>query len=226
MTPWILALALGLSACGGKKEDKAPPSAPATSTPPTTPPTTSANRAAPFWKWFTDHATELHANQDLRVVMESISAELKKVYPGVFAEIGKQGDELMLVISADGIKDLFPQVQEVYAARPTVPGWKIVAFRQRDASFAIEMGGKKIEPKTVKFVGTPGEGKLDIEVYLPGFKEDDEELKKIGFIILDHMIGEYDMETKIGGIGFAALDAAPAAAKPLTELPAMVDTLK
>jgi hypothetical protein len=152
--------------------------------------------------------------------------QLEKAYPGVFAEIGKQGDELMLVISADGIKKLFPQVQEIYAARPTVPGWKIVAFRQRDAGFAIEMGGKKIEPKTVKFVGTPGEGKLDIEVYLPGFKSGDEELKKIGFIILDHMIGEYDMETKIGGIDFAALDAAPATAKPLTELPAMVDTIK
>lgn len=224
MTPWILILALGLGACGGKKEDKSPPpvpAAPAAATPPST-----ANRAAPFWKWFTDHATELHGNTDLRVVMESISAECEKAYPGVFAEIGKQGDELMLVISADGIKKLFPQVQEIYAARPTVPGWKIVAFRQRDAGFAIEMGDKKLEPKTVKFVGTPGEGKLDIEVYLPGFKSGDEELKKIGFIILDHMIGEYDMETKIGGIDFAALDAAPATAKPLTELPAMVDTIK
>jgi hypothetical protein len=40
------------------------------------------------------------------------------------------------------------------------------------------------------------------------------------------VLGEYDMETKIGGIEFAALDAAPASAKPLTELPAMVDALK
>jgi hypothetical protein len=222
MTHWFLILALGLGACGGKKDDKVPPAA----TPTPTTPAPTANRAAPFWKWFTDHATALHANTDLRAVMESISAELEKAYPGVFAEIGKNGDELMLVISADGITKLFPDVQEVYAARPTVPGWKIVAFRQRDAGFAIEMNGKKIEPKTVKFVGTPGEGKLDIEVYLPGFKKDDEEMKKIGFIILDHMIGEYDMETKIGGIDFGALESAPATAKSLTELPAMVDAVK
>ena len=225
MTHWMLVLALGLGACGGKKDDKGPPPAPATPTTPAakTPPAT-ANGVATFWKWFTDHATELHKTTDLRVVMESISAELEKVYPGVFAEIGKAGDELMLVISADGIKKLFPQVQEVYAARPTVPGWKIVAFRQRDAGFAIEMDGKKIEPKTVKFVGTPSEGKLDIAVYLPGFKKDDEEMKKIGFIILDHMIGEYDMETKIGVIDFG--ETAPPAAKSLTELPAMVDAIK
>jgi hypothetical protein len=221
MTHWLLVLALGLGACGGKKDDKVPAVAPEA---PATPPT--ANRAATFWKWFSAHAAELHGNPDLRAVMESISAELEKAYPGVFVEIGKTGDELMLVISADGIKALFPQVQEIYAARPTVPGWKIVAFRQRDAGFAIEMNGTKIEPKTVKFVGTPSEGKLDIEVFLPGFKKDDEEMKKIGFIVLDHMIGEYDMETKIGAIDFGPLAAAPATAKSLSDLPAMVDAIK
>ena len=46
----------------------------------------------------------------------------------MFAEIGKNGDELTLVISADGIKKLFPDVQEIYAARPTVPGWKVAVF--------------------------------------------------------------------------------------------------
>jgi hypothetical protein len=34
------------------------------------------------------------------------------------------------------------------------------------------------------------------------------------------------LQTKIGGIYFAPLDAAPATAKPLTELAAMVDTIK
>lgn len=227
MTHWILILALGLGACGGKKDDKpAPvPAAPASAAL-ATPAPAAATKAAAFWKWFSDHAAELHANTDLQKTMESIGAELEKAYPGVFAEIGKDKDELILVISADGNKKLFPQVQEVYAVRPTVPGWKIVAFRQRDAGFAIEMGGTKIEPKTVKFVGTPADGKLDIDVFLPGYKTGDEELGKIGFIILDHVIGEYDMETKIGAIEFAALEAAPAAAKPLTELPAMVDALK
>ncbi len=220
MTHWMVMLALVLGACGGKKsEDKPAPAAPADPAP-------TGKGAAAFWTWFSAHADELHANTDLQKTMESISAELEKAYPGVFAEIGKDKDQLLLVISADGNKKLFPQVQEVYAARPTVPGWKIVAFRQRDPFFAIEMAGKKIEPKTVKFVGTPAEGKLDIDVYLPGYKKDDQDMGKLGFIILDHVIGEYDMETKIGGIEFAALEAAPATAKPLTELPAMVDAIK
>lgn len=229
MTRWLLVLALGLGACGGKKEDKAaaPASGSGSATPVVAPATApTAGRAATFWKWFSDHAAELHAGTNLQATMEAISAELEKAYPGVFAEIGKNGDELTLVISADGIKKLFPDVQEIYAARPTVPGWKVVAFRQRDASFAVEMNGVKIEPKTVKFVGEPAKGKLDITVYLPGYKPGDENLGKLGFVLLDHTIGEYDMETKIAGIDFAALEAAPATAKPLTELPAMVDAIK
>lgn len=222
MTRWPIVLLLVLGgACGGKKEDKGPPPAePAASTTP------APEKAAAFWKWFSAHAADLQKDPNMQATMETISAELGKVYPGVFVEIGKDGEELTLVLSVDGIKKLFPDVQALYAARPTVPGWKIVAFRQRDAGFTVEMNGIKIEPKTVKFVGEPAGGKLDITVYLPGYKQGDNNLGQIGFILLDHTIGEYDMETKIGGIDFAALDKAPAQAKPLTDLPAMVDAIK
>ncbi len=235
MTRWLLVLVL-VGACGGKKEDKgpppAPPSAPAPApgsaavVEPAPTATPAAEKATAFWRWFSAHAADLGKEPNMQATMETISAELEKLYPGVFAEIGKNGDELTLVLSVDGNKKLFPQVQELYAARPTVPRWKVVAFRQRDADFAVEMNGTKIEPKSVKFVGEPAQGKLDITVYLPGYKQGDENLGKIGFILLDHTIGEYDMETKTAGIDFAALDTAPAKAKPLTDLPAMVDAIK
>jgi hypothetical protein len=91
--------------------------------------------------------------------------------------------------------------------------------------FSIDMGGTKIEPAQVRFVGTPGGGKVDVVVFIPGFTTN-EEMGQIGFVILDHVVGEYDMETKIGAIEFASLDKAPKTAKPLAELPAMVDALK
>jgi hypothetical protein len=218
MTRWTLLLAFCLGACGGQQDETIRPVAPAAAR--------ATNGSKTFWAWFSDHAAELRKTRDLRVLMEAISAELEKAYPGVFAEIGEDSDQLLLVISADGDKKLFPQVQELYAARPSVAGWKIVAFRQRDPSFAIEMEGKRVDPKTAKFVGTPGDGTLDIHVYLPGWKQDDEVARKLGYIVLDHVVGEYDMETRIGGIEFAALEVAPATAKPLTELPAMVDAIK
>jgi len=230
MSRIFLMVVLMCVGCGSKKDQAPPPPAPATAVPAAPGSAAPAvNRAATFWKWFTEHAAELRAEKDLKKTMDGISAELETAYPGVFAEIGGAKDDRTLVLSVDGKKDLFPHVQELYAARPTVTGWTIVAFRQRakpgDPELTIEMGNQKLDPGKVRFVGTPAGGKLDIDVFIPGFTTN-EEMGQLGFLILDHAVGEFDMETKIGGIEFAALDKAPASAKPLAELPAMVDALK
>mgnify|MGYP001594626882 CR=1 FL=1 len=218
---------MAFGACGNTTT-KAPPAA-VDEAAPAAARAARTDRAATFWKWFTETAETLRAESDLRKTMERITGELAKAYQGVLAEIGSDGDDRLLVLSADGIKDLFPAVQELYAARPIVKGWTIVAFRQPAKpgapTLTIEMGDQKIEPAQLKFVATPAGAKLDLEVYIPGFTTN-EEMGQIGFVILDHVLGEYDMETKVGGIRFAALAEAPAAARPLAELPALIDALK
>src|SRR4051812_4668968 len=168
-----------------------------------------------FWKWFQGNAKSLHDDKDLQHTMETISDKLDQIQPGLIGEIGVSGEKHDLVITADGKKELFPRVQEVYAARPTVEGWNIIAFRPRmkpgEKPFTIEMGKTKIDPTTVKYVSQPDGKKLDIQVYIPGYTTD-EEMGQVGFLILDHTVGEYDMETKIQGIDFAALTKAPATA--------------
>src|SRR4051812_27545759 len=222
----VVLLALAFAACGSKKDKDVPPAATASGSAPAP---ATASKAEAFWAWFREHAAALRADADMQKTMESISSEVEKAYPGVFAEIGKEGDDRMLVLSVDGKKDLFPAVQELYAARPKdVKGWTIVAFRPRAKPGempTIEIEGKKLEPEKIKFVGAPADGKLDITVFIPGFTTM-EEMGNLGFVILDHTVGEYDLETKVGGIDFAALDKAPRDAKPLSELPKMVDALK
>ena len=154
--------------------------------------------------------------------MNEINEHLEPSHQGIFVEIGKEGEDRELVISADGKKELFPLVQKVYAARPTVAGWKIVAFRQRDAGFAIEMNGLSLEPNKVRFAGEREGDKLSIELFVPGY-DDSDGMKQALFVLLDHTVGEYDMETKIGGIDFAPLAKAPASAQPLAALPALID---
>src|SRR5579871_510820 len=73
---------------------------------------------ASFWAWFQENAQGLHAEKDLQRAMEVISNALAKVHPGVFAEIGESRESRQLVISVDGKTELFPVVQEIYAARP------------------------------------------------------------------------------------------------------------
>jgi hypothetical protein len=178
---------------------------------------------AAFWAWFQKNATALHADKDLQRAVETISEALEKVHPGVFAEIGTSRKDRQLVISVDGKRELFPVVQAIYAVRPKIPGWTIVAFRPRsDPGFVIEMNGKKLDPKTMKVTAASDGQKLDINVFVPGFTTL-EDLGQASFIVLDHLVGEYDMETRIGGIEWAAIERAPATARSLVDLPAILD---
>lgn len=184
----------------------------------------SADTAAGrFWRWFEANAKDLRAEPDLPKTMERISEALAKEHKGVFAEIGSDGSDRLLVLSVDGDKKLFPMVEQLYAVRPKVPGWKLIAFRQRDASLStIEMNGRKLEPKAMKFIAERHGALFDVTVYVPGFTTADD-FGNILFIALDHVVGEYDMETRIGGIEWAKLEAAPATARPLADLPKLID---
>jgi hypothetical protein len=223
-----LILLLVLVACRGKTEKvQAPP-------PQRSPPMTkeesgdavSAELVTSFWKWFTAHASELRPNEDLEAVMLQVNEEMEKI-GGVYAEIGRDGNDRVLVLTADGARDLFPVVQQLYAARPSVPGWKIVAFRQRSKPgqhFPLEIDGKEVSATDSKFVAEVRGAKIAIDVFLPGF-DNTYAMKKLGWLLLDHTVGEYDMETKVDAIEFSSIDKAPPGAKPLTELPAAIDAL-
>jgi len=184
----------------------------------------SASTAA-FWAWFQKNAAMLRGDKNIRRTMETVSAELEKAHGGVFAEVGGLGEDRQLVISVDGKRELFPAVEEIYAARPTVPGWTIVAFRPRSDPadpFVIEMNGRTLDPRRMKVTTARNGEKLDINVFVPEFTTLDE-LGQAAFILLDHLLGEYDMETRIGGIQWAAIERAPATARSLVDLPEVLD---
>lgn len=194
-----------------------------------TPPSPASRDAAikEFWVWFATNAASLQADKDMRAVMEKISAELAKIDKGVFAEIGADKKSRTLVLSADGNKSLFPIVQALYAARPKVAGWNVVAFRQRNdqgelKDMKFEMAGKQYDATMITFVAQPGLQKLDIVLYSPS-EDVSEPVKSMMMIMLDHTIGEYDTETKIGGIDFLPKSKAPNGAQSLSALPGVVD---
>src|SRR5262249_31390024 len=152
------------------------------------------------------------------------------VDPGVFAEIAVDKKDRSLILTADGKRELFPLVQALYAARPTVAGWKIVAFRQRMSpdelkGLQFEMEGKKYDPRAITFSAERNRDKLDIEVYSPT-EDVSNPAKSMMFTMIDHVIGEYDTETKIGSIDFGPASKRPKTAKPLSALAQLVDETK
>jgi hypothetical protein len=179
-----------------------------------------------FWNWFSDEAPSLWTASKVDA-MQRIQRELERQHHGVFAEIGSDGGGRLLVLTADGDRSQFPTVQRLFAARPNVKGWKIVAFRPREAKpfSKIAMNNRDLDPATLRYVARRKNDKLDIKLYVAGYTEGDKEIGLMGFLALDHTVGEYDVETKLGGIELLPIAQAPAVSRALEELPGEIDAL-
>jgi hypothetical protein len=241
---WIVIAALLAGAC--KKEEPAKPAAapvaptPAGDKPPpdNAPkvPEPSADRDAAFWTWFKDHRLEIaKIKRADEPIANQIASEMHKVDPRLIFELGIGIEPKEFIVSADGHREVFNAVKRLVAAAPEVPGWKIIAFRPRkSADLTIELGeGTKLGAGDLYYVMLPTSkppAPVDIIVYIPGLgggdKDKDDALKQVGFLLLDATLGEYDTETRLGGIAFKSTAEKPASAKPLRDLPKLIDAGK
>jgi len=63
-------------------------------------------------------------------------------------------------------------------------------------------------------------------LYIPGFREDDIDLKQIGYLLLDEALGEYDVEVRLGLIKMLSPETKTEVDRyPLFELPTRFDQL-
>jgi hypothetical protein len=154
--------------------------------------------------------------------MDAINRQLVKAAPAISAEVASSEQGWLLVITADGDEAQFPVVDRIVAKAPPIAGWQIVALRQPNliGGERIRIDDKEVELAAVRVVPiVEGAGeRFALEVYVPGCVPDDETFLQITFLILDHTIGERDMETRIGGIRCHPLTDAPRSAIALADL--------
>ncbi len=196
----------------------------------------SANTAEGFWQWVAGSETGL-ANgvmgTDPAHTMQALTERIKAVNPGLIAEVAidrSTGAQQTLVISAAGNSALFPAVKALVASAPALARFKVVAFRQRrlQQDDSIEVEGKSYSTKDFFYRELDRlEGKLDIEILVKGLTaENNETMTRLAFVLLDAAVGEYDVETKLGGVTLVAMPAeVPEAAKPLQRVAEAVDSL-
>jgi hypothetical protein len=153
-----------------------------------------------FWDWFRAHEAELFDFEvDPERIFDQLAAELHKVHPQLTFEFGPKEQKREFVVSAGGIKNAFPVVSALVSAAPGFDRWRIVAFRpRRPPGNIIEFRGKRIHPENVQFSLLDNGTKAGIYLFIPGFQEDDKDLKQIGYLLLDDVLGEYDVETRLG----------------------------
>lgn len=183
-----------------------------------------------FWQWFEQNQARLFNFEDSQEeIFDELSDELKKVHPDLTFEFGREIEGTRdFVISAGGIKSAFPAVESLYSKAPALPKWKFYKFRQRgNLDFEIEFGGMRTSPKDIKFTLEPDNGKLGITVFVKNYKDDPDKIyANIVYLCLDHALGEYDVETKIGFIDIVPMTVQSHLTKqPFTELPQVFDRM-
>ncbi|MBI2844088.1 MAG: hypothetical protein HYX78_11870 [Armatimonadetes bacterium] len=183
-----------------------------------------------FWDWFAQNSNRLAAVETCREpVCDELLKQLIKVKRGLVFTFGPVKDgRREFIVSADGNRELFPDVQRLVAAAPSLPAWDVIAFRpaiEDPAGFSVQFGDKKLDIDDVWFDARPNGGRVDIVLYIRNGPDD--VVAGAAFFLLDHLLGEYDVETKIGVVEYAALPAEPVSAglRPLSKLPDVVRSL-
>lgn len=184
-----------------------------------------------FWRWFAENEGRYRnfelCGPEQDGLMRELDRALARVHRGLKYEIGKpdqEGAERELVISADGIRQLFPTVQALVGAAPALPGWKISAFRQpKDLSqISLEIPGVKVSPSDLWFALQPEGDRIGVSIYLSGFDDPTSQpAMLVGFLMLDCALGEYDVEMKVGTIATYTVPEDPVgqSLKPFPQLP-------
>lgn len=168
-----------------------------------------------FWSWFYENKDRISKIQPPHDPMiQEIGKRLQKISPALCWESSEDD----FVVSADGIRAVFPLVEKVVAAEPRMPGWTVTAFRQpKDAD--LTMGGRTYDGNSVRIVVAKREGLTDVTVFLDGLNEENRDsMSGAGFLLLDCAIGEYDVATKLGAINFQPMALAPGGHLPLSDL--------
>lgn len=183
-----------------------------------------------FWAWFTKNQDALYSfERNQEAVFNDLLHELHKVHPGLTFEFGPEiNNQREFVISADGHRIAFPAVISLADAAPALPKWKITKFRpRREEINAITIGNVSVSPEDALFsIKHKGE-KVNLILFLGNERMFDKNIfGSIGFLFLDQILGEYDVETFIGSIDFRPITDSPGIKKArLSELRSTFDRI-
>ncbi|MCM8533002.1 MAG: hypothetical protein NE330_17675 [Lentisphaeraceae bacterium] len=157
-----------------------------------------------FWRWINKNQKKLsQIKSGNDPLYAEANTKLKEYNPELVFEVC--GNEF--IISANGDKKEFASVLNLCDSSPKTKKFKVTAFRQPQGFFSLNYAGVEVNYEDVYFSYTQEKNALDLQIYHKDFNE--ETRSQIGgaiFIILDHGIGEYDVETKLRYIDFNTLE--------------------
>ncbi|MEB2268131.1 hypothetical protein LAV77_25300 [Priestia megaterium] len=162
-----------------------------------------------FWSWFEKNSEDYfqldEKNYDL--LFNKLGLQLSKYHKDLTFEFSLEMNQgkREFIISAEGMVSAFPAVIKLVEEAPSLEKFNVVAFRQRQNS-EQEIYFEDIVLNTEDIFFTYREDKqldcLDIVIYIKGYSEENDQFIAATFIMLDSLIGEYDVGVKLGEINF------------------------
>lgn len=177
-------------------------------------------RAHAFWAWF-------QANEEriFSIVLDENNVVIDKYMDCVVAieeashlvdqDVGVEIDDQIkipgkrtLVLTGNGISRAFQAVEMLFETCPGLKRWHLVKYRQRESVFqSIQIRDCVLNSDDVRFsIGKHANtSEFSIFMFMPGFEETEQNTwEHIGFVLMDNILGELDVATKIKSISFHA----------------------
>ncbi len=184
-----------------------------------------------FWKWFQENEEKLFFYENFeQELLPSALDELQRINKDLVFEIGPEIEGVReFVISANGMKNAFSDVIELVRHAPDFDRWEIIPFRQRKDVFDLEVELEDIilTPNDISFSYEKEKGRVNLTLFVENMDEENEKMYHMVFLLLDNIVGEYDVEMKIGTIDIYSDEeiAEEDEVYPLTKLPHIIDSL-
>jgi hypothetical protein len=153
-----------------------------------------------FWKAFLQNEEALFGGEDYAADLRGL---IERVHPDLEFDIGPvEAGRREIVISAGGIRDAFPAVESLARGAPPLGRWNIVRYRQRrHVRGTVTFQGLALSPDNVRFEIQPGGPGAGIVLYMPGYtQQEHSRYLALALLMLDTLLGEYDVEMKLGNI--------------------------
>jgi hypothetical protein len=162
-----------------------------------------------FWEWFVKNQNDYYKEGVDETLFDRLNYQLNEIDPNLTFEFSPIHDNGIkeLIISAGGLKESFPTVKRLVEKAPKIDNWKIIAFRQRlplDYD-SVKYGGIKLSYDDIYFRYSKDSDKIGVELNIKNYS-DVTEFNQAIYLLLDGLLGEYDVETKLSWIERKELD--------------------
>jgi hypothetical protein len=166
-----------------------------------------AQRIDSFWLRFREGEAAL-VRKPVREQVEEINEVLEASLDGLALEMSaKDGDmQVEMIATAHGAKERFPLLMDFVKRAPPLGHYSLSAFRRRteEPDFPMRMGDFELATSDILIGHFADEGQVGVEVMfdreLPSDMQD--HARNMAFIMLDHVLGEYDFAVKVGAVDF------------------------